>query len=395
MVLKATHEQLRRHNRQLLLRAVYDCQADSRAALAQLSGLTKPTVSSLVAELLDEGLVSEHGHGPSTDSGGKRPRLLRFEPDARQVIGVAVEAGRALAVLSNLAGRITARHIVELADEVRDASRPPHQPEVDQAVTDAVAGLRAQLDAPLLCVGVGVPAGLAVPQADGRSLAIDALQQTLSTRFDVPVYLANTAELCALGQLAFGTLNEASVDPDSPAGASVTLTIDQGVEVGVALGRGAHHYGADIGCLRAMTADTDGGSVSLSETLRWGHTRRRVQALRAASNTSLPEEGLSYLHLRFAAKRGDMVADAVLDELAAALAPVVAWVMALLQPEQITLAGPIVDLGDDFLPRLLRHAEPWTPPRGHHPVRLRHAYAADLGSMGAVALALQGELGLV
>ena len=77
---KATREQLKRHNRQLLLRAVYYDLADNRAALAQMTGLAKPTVSDLIAELMEEGLLEEGGLGESTDIGGKRPTLIKFVP---------------------------------------------------------------------------------------------------------------------------------------------------------------------------------------------------------------------------------------------------------------------------------------------------------------------------
>jgi DNA-binding IclR family transcriptional regulator len=70
MVKKATHEQLKRHNRQLLLRTVYWEGISNRAALAQATGLAKPTVSDLISELIEDGLLVEGGHGESTDSGG-------------------------------------------------------------------------------------------------------------------------------------------------------------------------------------------------------------------------------------------------------------------------------------------------------------------------------------
>jgi DNA-binding MarR family transcriptional regulator len=71
---KLTAQQLKEHNQRLVLKAIYSRQAASRAALAQETGLTRPTVSQIVAELLELGLVLEAGHGES--SGGKPPMLL-------------------------------------------------------------------------------------------------------------------------------------------------------------------------------------------------------------------------------------------------------------------------------------------------------------------------------
>src|SRR6185295_5754094 len=101
----ATHGHLRRTNQQLLLRAVYTGLANSRTELAQEMGMAKPTVSDLIGELIDQGYLIEKGFGKSTEEGGKRPRLLEFVPDARQVIGISIETARVTGVLTNLDGQ--------------------------------------------------------------------------------------------------------------------------------------------------------------------------------------------------------------------------------------------------------------------------------------------------
>src|SRR4051812_9344120 len=98
---KATHGQLRRENRQLVLRAVYSGLANSRADLAHETGLAKPTVSDLISMLLDEGYLVETGFGQSTDEGGKRPRLLEFVPESRHIIGLSLKAEQVFGVLAN------------------------------------------------------------------------------------------------------------------------------------------------------------------------------------------------------------------------------------------------------------------------------------------------------
>src|SRR5690606_7364777 len=141
-------EQLRRHNLHLVLRSVYSGAAETRAELAVVTGLTKPTVSTLVQELLADGYLSELGPGRSSVSGGKRPTLLRFEPRARQVIGISVVGRRVLGVISDLAGETSALHVRELEpdEHARDVGERP--------VRDVVSGLLPQLDAPLLAIGL-------------------------------------------------------------------------------------------------------------------------------------------------------------------------------------------------------------------------------------------------
>src|SRR5215210_7686512 len=85
---KATHQQTRVHNEGLVVRPLYALGPISRAEVARLTGLTRTTVSDVVATLLDGGVVREIGRGPS--SGGKAPILLQVDNDARLVVGLDV-----------------------------------------------------------------------------------------------------------------------------------------------------------------------------------------------------------------------------------------------------------------------------------------------------------------
>ena len=369
-------EQLRRHNLQRVLRTIYSGAAESRAELAVVTGLTKPTVSTLVGELLAEGLISERGPGRSGESGGKRPTLLSFEPRARQVIGVSVVGNRALGALSDLAGETSALHVCELSQ----------REELLESVTDVVAALIPQLDAAMLGVGVGLPGS-----GSGPSVA-----EALTARFGVPVHVGNQAELSALGQLAFA-------DGVDQAGTLVNLIVDGGIEMGVGLAGGAVHYGSDLGDVRLPVAERN-VPPSLRDRLSWGAIKDRVAAaigsayapLYAADDpTGRAESGQpSYLRLRSAAVQGNEAAQQLIDELADDLAPVLAWLIATVRPDQVSLGGRLSDLGEPFLRLLRERAEGYLPPQQLADVALSLAYSEQLAAMGAVALVMQAELEL-
>src|SRR3954452_9519864 len=115
---KATHQQTRAFNQQLVLRAIYDRPEVSRADLARQTGLTRTSVSALVAELLRDGLIEETGRGPST--GGKAPIMLRVNRDGRHAIGVDLGASKFSAALVDLRGGVVKSAQVEL--EGRDGA---------------------------------------------------------------------------------------------------------------------------------------------------------------------------------------------------------------------------------------------------------------------------------
>ncbi len=382
--LKATREQLRRHNQQMLLRTIYYGLADNRAALAQETGLAKPTVSDLIAELIDEGLLIESGRGESTEGGGKRPTLIKFVPDARQIIGISMEANQGFGVLSNLNGQVLAQHTADF-----DSA---HGESAVLLLKDVINGLLAQLDAPLLCIGVGV-SGLVdtdsgiVRQSDHFGWNDLPLQTILRREYGVPVYVGNTTELTAIAQFAFG------IERDDEARNLVTVRVSRGVEVGVAWGDAAYHHGGSIDSLSLR----DGNSIRPIETLlSWEAVQQRAEGLRAAfPDSRLPARDISYLHIRYAAANGDRAAAQLIGELTDLLAQVMAWVIALLHPNHISLAGSIVNLGRPFLDAVAERTEAYLSPRLVSAVTFSLAYSANLSAIGAVAHAIQMELDVI
>lgn len=385
-VRKATRQDLKRHNRLSLLRAVYYKLADNRAALAVATGLTKPTVSELAAELIEEGYLIEGGTGGSTELGGKPPRLLAFVPDARQVIGVSVDGVEVRALLINLAGQVAAEHLTPLDGKTgEDALR---------ILLESINALVAQLDAPLLAVSVGVPGVIDAGEGVVRRSAVMGwydlpLAQRLAEQYDCPAYVANNTQLAALAQVA-GDGDSAQADHNR-----VTLLVNGTVEVGVTVRGAAYHHGGDIGGLR-VAPRPDADPVPLNEVLGWQAVQRRAHALREMHPGSrLPESGLTYLHIRHAAALGDPAAGVLLEELASVLATAVVWSMALLQPQTVVLAGQVADLGDLLLDRLRFHAAERLSIDEVAAVQLALAGGLNLSARGAAVLAVHSELDIL
>src|SRR5262245_19677962 len=101
---KATQQHTKLHNRDLVLNTVFGNPTVSRAEIARITGLTRTTVSQIVAGLLAEGLVQEVGVGSSR--GGKSPILLSLVADSRHVIGLDLAQDRFCGALVNLRGQI-------------------------------------------------------------------------------------------------------------------------------------------------------------------------------------------------------------------------------------------------------------------------------------------------
>ena len=388
---KATPSQLRNHNRQLLLRAIYTGLAETRVALAQQTGLAKPTVSEVIAELMDAGLLVEEGRGPSTEGGGKRPRLLRFVPTARQVIGISITEERVEGALAFLDGRTVAQHYIDLDPD------GPRGEEVVDIVFQVVNGLIAQLDAPLLSVGVGVSGvvdaerGVVsyMPSLEWHNVP---LAQRLEPYCEVPVYIANSTELAAMAQYVFGLVGDVNT--------LATVLVGGGVGVGLVIAGRLFHGGGEIGHLRlAHRVPGSDGSLAgtpLEALLGWRAVKARARALQREHSGGMlpgPDERLTYMHLGYAAANGDPVALALLDELSGYLAQVFAWIIGLLRPDHITLAGPITNAGPALLERTIARTQQLVLPDLAQSVSYSLTESTNLVAVGAIAQALQRELG--
>ena len=92
---------LRRENRAVVLSSLYSSRPSSRQNLSAATGLSVTSVTNVVRDLLDEGIVAEVGW---ENSDGGRPRvLLDINPDYGYVIGVDIGETRIRIDLFDLA----------------------------------------------------------------------------------------------------------------------------------------------------------------------------------------------------------------------------------------------------------------------------------------------------
>jgi glucokinase-like ROK family protein len=196
---KATRTHTKEHNRNLVLRTIFSHEKISRADIARITHLTRSTVSDIVSDLIDGGLVSEIGVGQS--QGGKNPILLSLIEDSRWLIGLELAQNQFRGAVVNLRGKI--RDVVSVP--VDDAYGVEALSLVYQ-VLDKLIGNTSQ---PLCGIGVGAP-GL-VNTNDG--LVVEAvnlnwhnlpLTHLLEQRYELPVSILNDCHAAAIGEKTYG-----------------------------------------------------------------------------------------------------------------------------------------------------------------------------------------------
>ncbi len=243
---KVLPEHARGHNRALVLQTLYSAGRQSRADIARGTGLTRVTVSDLVAELIAEGLVVEIGQREDVRP-GKPATLLDIDRGAFQIVGVDLSEHRLFrgAVL-DLDGQILDRAEVPLEGAVgADALAK---------VVSLIETLVARTARPVLGIGVGSPgivdlAGV-VLSAPNLGWSGVALQTMLAGRFGLPVVVANDANVAALAEHSFG-------DADSD---MMLVKVGHGVGAGLLLD-GTPLFGSRFaaGEIGHVVVGTDGG----------------------------------------------------------------------------------------------------------------------------------------
>ena len=91
-------------NRRLILEQIRRNGETSRADLAKQTAIRPPTVSAVVKELIDEGLIEERGIGQT--SGGRAPRVIVLRRNKPRTLGFEISETRILAGLCDLAGNV-------------------------------------------------------------------------------------------------------------------------------------------------------------------------------------------------------------------------------------------------------------------------------------------------
>jgi glucokinase len=306
----------------------------TRAELIRATGLSAPTVGTLVSQLMQIGVVSDLGTGPSR--GGRRPSSMEFNARHGYVAGIDLGPTRTRLALADLRGE-------RLADRIM----PTPQRLGPQALLARIAGaLRALMEetgvpaSRLVAVGAGAPGAV----DRGRGLVTSApnlqgwtqvpMRDLLEAVLQAPVQVENDVNLAVLGEHWRG----AARGHDTCAFVFVGTGIGAGILIGGELHRGHHYMAGEIGvmCMGPQYVDVDYGERGCFETLAGLHglAERWPQASR--------QDPAGWVAGLFeAAIGGDRRARKVVDDTARLIAIAVANVAAVVDPTLIVLGGAL------------------------------------------------------
>ena len=199
---RTTNDLIRQQNLSSVLSLLHSRGALSRAQLGATTGLNRSTVTGLVMELTELGLVREAPSGERTGKVG-RPTLDLEPEDHVAALSVRAEPHAVTVALVGLGGVVHARLR-------HDTATAPSPKRFVQIVASSVEAMRADIDRHYRVIG----AGLAVPglvNANGSVLVSptlgwkrDPVAARLSDELGMPVAAGNDASIGALAESRFG-----------------------------------------------------------------------------------------------------------------------------------------------------------------------------------------------
>ncbi len=190
-------------NTSRILRSIWISRHISRIQLARDLGLNKSTISNIVNELIETGVILETSEGDSGPMGGRKPVQIELNRNFGYIIGLELRPESYTAVAVDLTGNILFSR-TENAEHLSG--------DFAENVEELLIRLRKELEwigTPILGAGIGISG---IINADAGTVLgsipfhIDEpykFARHIEGKFDFPIYIENDANCCAWGELAF------------------------------------------------------------------------------------------------------------------------------------------------------------------------------------------------
>lgn len=359
---------LRSFNRQVILDLIRSGKASTRAEVARISGLASPTASRIVDSLIADGLVAETGYGDPPRTGGRKPRLLKFNAEAGHVVVLDISPKRVIFASADLDGRIESGATLE--------------DPVGRGFVAGVSGLEAlvghalrRLSIPsgrLLSIGICL-AGAVDPDA-GTVLLVGTetfsallgapLRDRIAGAFGVPVLLEPNGLMAALGEYWRG----AGRGVRNLMFVSSHVGLGCGIIVDGKLFRGSGFRAGEIGFTHLGLADLPRRPVveGFLESHIFGAMLREevAQIVRRTPGCALGRYDLSEISAEKVfeeAERGDRIARQLARNIMRRIAIGVANAVSVVNPELVIVASRLSQLSESLVPEIREVLDVVTP----------------------------------
>ncbi|GEC91282.1 ROK family protein [Brevibacillus brevis] len=325
----------------------------SRADISKQTQLSRPCVSALVDEMIQEGLLQEVGMGDS--KGGRKPILLEYNYQAYAIAGAIFEGSTLDMAIADMKGEFLARCRKRLAQPANG----------ETVIEDLAAGLDRLLRESgiprerLLGMGVGLQG---VTQRGSGTVSFSPstgwmgspIQQTIEVRLGLPVIIDNDVNMMTLGEYVRGAgVGHTNV---------VYMYVGTGIGAGIILDgqfyRGSREAAGEIGFMMiGPVHNRPNGASGVFET-HYSIPGIQEQAKGFLSDL---QEGSSVIEELIRHAKHNPEAKELLADVYRHWAYGMANIISILNPEILILSGEMVHVDGEGVKQIHEWLREWVP----------------------------------
>lgn len=201
---KASASQMNLSNKKKIIRLIRQHKEISRSDLGKITGLTAPSVTRIVDELI------EHDHlanyiGIGNSSGGRPPMIVKLNSDNNYIIGIDLGATNIRGVLTDLEGNFLSE--IQAPTEIQKGFE--HIIKNTVAIIEKLQNRRGIEKSKIRGIGIGV-AGLINRETEKITFSPDFGWEEIDFRKEmkkyltIPFFFDNSTRLMALGEQVYG-----------------------------------------------------------------------------------------------------------------------------------------------------------------------------------------------
>lgn len=339
-------------NQRAVLDAIFNKNNISKAQLARMLHMSKPSMADNVADLIEIGIIEEIGEGECGRGGGRKPVLLSFCDNFRYIVTMDFHYQHSFFALSNLRGEILNEfsiHQTPLSD-------------FDAWITmciNAISTLMASqciTHQDLAAIAVSAPGILNVDEKDYivsskyGDFNIKTIEERLSGAFPVPILVKNSTNAAALGELYYGS----AIGLKSIAYISCGQGVGAGIVLDEKLYEGRHMAAGEIGY--QITPERLNSPKSSLEN------RICIESILQEVNETLPpetrcklktkEKQASFQDMIFLWEEGDEFIRGIVERLALEIGCAACNLISTLDCELVIIGGDYLAFESQLLPSI-------------------------------------------
>lgn len=361
--IQANSQYIKYLNKRKILHFIKEHNGKSRSEIAKELKISKPTVSKLVDELLQEKWVTERESELVNSLGGRKPLAIQFNNNASYLIGVDIGGTTVELAIFNLDGELKNRSGFDTQTAIVNNR-------FIEVMTKHIKELMVKSELSyeqVLGMGIGVPGMTDVDKGvviDAPSLAWKDyhLKEKFESQLPFPIYIDNDVNVAVLGEQWKGAgRNKENI---------LKITLGTGIGCGMIINgqlyRGSSFAAGEIGYMitdknmAEKTYDSIFSGYGFLDNHVGGPsiTNRMLKQLGKDTNSA---EDWSAKRILMMAKNGDDKALQIVREAFSHLTFALINVIAIVNPECIILGGGLSKSMDFILPEIVLGIEKHLP----------------------------------